>query len=644
MKHSDGAVHAGAIRRVRPEAAAGLCVALLLLATAPACRNAEPDSALAPEASAASAPATLPAPAAESFATPPIPAAPWLDPVAAAAIAAEGRPPRSTPEVSEPERPATSGEAPAGPHFTEVTDRAGITFRYTIGDYAYDNILESSGSGVTWFDADGDGDLDLFFANGTYIEDVSDPKGRVFAGSMDAFYLNDGGGQFHDATAASGLGDPTWSMGAMAADFDGDGDVDLFLANYGPNRLYRNEGNGTFTDVAPALGLVGPEKLNGFLEWSVGGAWHDADRDGDLDLFVCNFLAFDPYYLHPGKEWEMPDPKEYRGQASMLYLQGADGRFTDVTEAAGLFRPDSKCMGVTVLDFDGDGWLDIFQANDHQPSFLFRSRGDGTYEEVGLAAGVAVNADGIGTGHMHGTVGDIDGDGLLDLFVADLSYGSMYRQTGPLLFSERIDASGLRRLLDGLGQWGAVLQDLDDDGDLDLFTTNGVAHILVEQPPMLAVNDGRGRFRDARRTAGAYFRELRSGRGAAWADYDNDGDLDLVVSHLDFRARPALLQNDTPGRGHWLGVVLVPARRSTALGARLLLEAGGRRQASVLQPYSSYLSQSDPRVHFGLGQAQRVDRLTVTWPSSGRTEVWENLTVDRYVTLEEGSGRSRPDP
>ncbi len=516
--------------------------------------------------------------------------------------------------------------------FTEVGEALGIDFRYTFGDWAYDNILESSGSGALWLDHDGDGDLDLYLLNGVYLEGISDPKGRSLERAVNRLFCNSGG-RFSDCTHGSGLGDRLWSMAASAGDFDDDGFVDLFVANYGPNRLFHNNGDGTFRDVAAAAGLVGPATLNGFVKWSVGGSWFDADSDGDLDLMVCNFLAFDPDLLVTGREWEMPEPKEYRGQASLLYLQ-QDGRFSEVTREAGLFAPESKCMGITVLDFDGNGRLDIFQGNDHQANFMFRARGDGTYEEIAGASGVAVNDQGLGTGSMHGSPGDVDGDGLLDLLVVDLRHGSLYRQTAPLIFEDVTWESGVGRLLDGLGQWGAGLQDLDLDGDLDLFTTNGVAHILVPQSPALATNDGTGKFTDARPGAGPYFSGRRSGRGAAFADFDNDGDLDIVVNHLDHQARAALLRNDTAHDSHWVGFELRGCRPRTANGADLRVETTGRSLVRVLQPQAGYLSGNDPRVHFGLGDATRVERLEVRWPS-GRTQAWTRLEVDRYWVLEE---------
>ena len=593
-------------------------------ATAPLARRAPPTAA--PRAAAAPLPRA------------PVPAGSHLDPVAAAARAEDGTPHRGHPPAA---------EAPDhGLRFTDVATAVGVDFQYTIGDYAYDNILESSGSGVAWLDVNGDGWLDLYLLNGRYLEDVSDPKGRAFADARNALFCNLGDGTFVDCSRRSGLDDTEWSMGAAAADYDNDGDEDVFVANYGPNRLFRNDGEGRFSDVAAEMGLQGPAKLGGFVKWSAGGTWFDADGDGDLDLMVCNFLAFDPYYLHPGKEWEMPDPKEYGGQPSLLYLQGPDGRFTDVTAKAGLLRPDSKCMGITVLDFDGDGRPDIFQGNDHQPNFLWRARGDGTYEDLGFVAGVAVNDGGLGTGSMHGSPGDVDGDGLLDLLVVDLRHGALYRRTGPLTFVDATWPSGVGRLLKGLGQWGAGLHDLDLDGDLDLFTTNGVAHILVAQSPALAVNDGQGRFEDARRHAGAYFQGRRSGRCVAFGDYDNDGDLDLAINHVDHQAQASLLRNDSRRKGNWIGFTLQAERPRCAHGAHLTVRAGDKTFVRTLQPNSTYLSQNEARVHVGLGPLSEVREVEVRWPG-GATERFAGLAAGRYWTLKEGAAgpaRGAPSP
>jgi hypothetical protein len=522
--------------------------------------------------------------------------------------------------------------------FTDVTRQAGIRFRYTFGDTTYQNVLESSGSGVTVFDYNGDGNLDLYLLNGTYLEGTSTADGRRFAGTPNQLYRNNGDGTFTEVAARAGLDDRHWSMAAAPLDYDGDGNVDLFLANYGPNRLFHNNGNGTFTDVADEVGLRGPDTISGFTKWSVGGAWWDYDGDGRADLFVCNFLAFDPKYVSPTAPREMPLPTEYHGQASALYRQGPDGRFTDVTRAAGLSRPASLCMGATVFDADGDGRLDLFQANDHQENFLFRSNGDGTFTEVGRAAGVAVNDRGLPTGSMHGTLGDEDGDGLIDLLVCDLEHGALYRNRGGGVFQDVTAASGLAAAFAGKAAWACALFDFDNDGDLDLFAANGVAEQLTDQLPLLLENDGTGHFRDVGKRVSPYFREKRSGRTAAVWDYDNDGDLDLIVSHLDLRGTPALLRNDGGNRNHWLGMTLVgKGGPASAIGAVVTVEAGGHRQVAVNQWETSYLSSHDPRLHFGLGRARRVDRVEIRWPD-GTTETYRDLDGDRYLTVEEGKG------
>lgn len=522
--------------------------------------------------------------------------------------------------------------------FTDVTEPAGIGFRYTFGDSTYQNILESSGSGVTVFDYDGDGDLDLYLLNGTYLEGISTADGRMFAGTPNELYRNNGDGTFTEVATQTGLDDRHWSMAGAALDYDADGDVDLFLTNYGPNVFFRNNGDGTFADVTDELGLRGPETLNGFTKWSVGAAFWDYDEDGLLDVFVCNFLAFDPALVSAAGPDVMPHPAEYRGQASLLYRQKADGRFTDVTREAGLHYPESMCMGVTVFDFDSDGDLDLFQGNDHQENFLFRNDGGGRFTEIGLASGVAVNDQGLPTGSMHGSIGDLDGDGLIDLFVADLRYGALYRQTAGGVFSDVTRASGVAAALWGKGAWAAALFDFDNDADLDIFSANGTAEELIDQLPLLMENDGMGRFRDAGSALAPYFTTKRSGRGAAVWDYDDDGDLDIIVSHIDLAGTPMLLRNDGGNRNHWLGITLVGRNGpASALGATVTVAAGRHRQVLVNQWATGYLSHNDPRLHVGLGRSDRVDRLEIRW-TGGETEVYRDLATDRYITVVEAAG------
>jgi hypothetical protein len=294
-------------------------------------------------------------------------------------------------------------------------------------------------------------------------------------------------------------------------------------------------------------------------------------------------------------------------------------------------------MGLTVFDYDDDGYLDLFQGNDHQLNFLFHGNRDGTFEEVGVTAGVAANDEGHPTGSMHGSIGDVDGDGHIDLMVVDLEYGALYRNLGNGHFEDITSVSGVKRAFKGKGAWGAALFDYDNDGDLDIFSANGMADLLVDQAPLLLENDGHGQFNDVGTQRSAYFREQRSARGAAVWDYDNDGDLDIIVSHIDLRGTAALLRNDGGNRNHWIGLTLVGKTPAAALGAKVTVTSGDLTQVGVNQWGSSYLSYKDPRLHFGLGHREHVDQLAVRW-SDGRQEVFRDLATDRYVTIVQGQG------
>jgi len=521
--------------------------------------------------------------------------------------------------------------------FTDITKKAGIDFKYTIGDYSYVNILESSGSGITVFDYNNDQLMDLYLMNGTWLEGISDPDGKVFKDTHNELYRNNGNGTFTEVSEVAGVDNRNWSMAAGAIDYDNDGDQDLYLLNYGPNVFYRNNGNGTFTDITNSLGLSGPDKLNGFVKWSVGVAFWDYNHDGKLDAMVGNFLAFDPAYISSATPGMMPHPSEYKGQASMMYEQQHDGRFVDVTRKSGLYFPDSKCMGLTIFDYDDDGDLDIFQANDHQLNFLFRND-NGVYKEVGVASGVAANSKGNPTGSMHGSPGDIDGDGLIDLLVTDLEYGALYRNVGNGVFVDITETSGIAGPIAGKGSWGAVLFDYDNDGDLDLVAANGTAEELVLKYPLLLENDGKGHFKNVGQERGAYFSTKRSGRGLAVWDFDNDGDLDIIVSHVDQQATAALLRNDGGNTKHWLGLTLKgkdgPA---SAIGAKVTITAGEKKQVLINQWATSYISNNDPRLHIGLGQQKQIDLLEIAW-SDGKKEVYRDIPGNRYITILQGKG------
>ena len=521
--------------------------------------------------------------------------------------------------------------------YNDVATAAGIDFKYTFGDFSYENILESSGSGITVFDFNNDGYMDLYMLNGRYLEGISDPEGQVFKGAHNKLYKNNGDGTFTDVSGASGLDDPHWSMAAGAIDMDNDGYQDLYLLNYGNNVFYHNNGNGTFSDITERLGLSGPARLNGFTKWSIGVSFWDYNLDGLLDAMVGNFLAFDPDYVSTQTPGMMPHPSEYRGQASMLYEQQPDGSFKDVSQEANLYFPDSKGMGLTVFDYDDDGDLDIFQANDHQMNFLFRNEG-GSYKDFGVGSGVAANSQGDATGSMHATLGDVDGDGLIDIFVSDLKYGALYRNLGKGLFEDITESSGVARSMAGKGGWGASLYDYDNDGDLDLITANGTAEELILQYPLLLQNDGKGKFTDVGKDIGEYFSTKRSGRGLAVWDFDNDGDMDVVISHVDLKASAALLRNEGGNANHWLGLTLEgELGLASGIGAKITVVSAGKTQVLVNQWTTGYLSNKEPRVHIGLNMAEMVDQLKIKWPD-GNEEVFENIKSNQYLRVKKGIG------
>jgi hypothetical protein len=332
----------------------------------------------------------------------------------------------------------------------------------------------------------------------------------------------------------------------------------------------------------------------------------------------------------------MPHPSEYKGQASILYEQNPDGRFHNVSVAAGIFYPESKCMGLTVLDYDDDGDEDIFQANDHHLNYLFRND-KGNFTETGRSAGVAANSKGVGTGSMHAALNDIDGDGLIDILVTDLDFGALYHNLGRGIFEDVTWSSGVAWSLTGKGGWGSALFDFDNDGDIDLVSADGTAEVLISQYPLLMENDGKGHFRDTGKEKGEYFRNKHSGRGLAVWDFDNDGDLDLIISHIDNNGTPALLRNDGGNANHWLGITLTGTTPGSSIAAKVTVTAGGKKRVFVNQWSTSYLSNNDPRIHVGLGKNTMADMIEIVW-SDGRKEILRNIPADRYLTIREGKG------
>lgn len=511
------------------------------------------------------------------------------------------------------------------PVFTDVTEEAGIHCKHSFGDMELSNIVEGTGAGAMFFDYNGDGWLDIYLPNGCWRWDVNDNRGRILRGKLtNRLYRNNGDGTFTDVTDQAGVGDRGFGFGCSAADFDGDGDLDLYVLNYGPNVFYRNNGDGTFTDISAESGLADDR-------WSLSAPWFDYDGDGDLDVYVANYLEYDggkfrDFYPAAG----YPGPLSYPGQADALYRNNGDGTFTEVTQEAGVYQPDGRAMSATVADLDNDGRLDIYVPNDAMQNWFYRNLGNGRFSEEGLILGLAFGEGGQGVSSMGPAVGDVDRDGRLDVFIPDMGYSCLMVNRGEY-FEDRTASSGLALVCGQYTGWGGLVLDYDNDGYLDIFVANGNAHHEYTEEDVLMRNDGRGHFIDVARLSGEYFRHKYVGRGATYGDYDNDGDLDILVVNLN--DSPRLLRNDGGNRNNWLTLELkLPNGKSDAIGARVVLEAGSLRQVCDLIPVTGYLSQADPRVHFGLGPATRAERIEVRWPDGSTTER-TNVAANRILKI-----------
>jgi hypothetical protein len=527
--------------------------------------------------------------------------------------------------------PKPGAPVTATPAFVDVAREAGLDKPHTGGGPDKGYIVEAKGGGSAVFDADGDGDMDIYWVNGATLEAPD-------TGGGNALYRNDGELRFTDVASAAGVLGSGWGMGAVAADYDNDGDTDLYVTCLRRNLLFRNEG-GRFDGIGASAGV--DVEL-----WSTGAAFGDYDLDGDLDLYVANYVDFDTTAIERlGTRWKgIPSfvgPLGLRPQPDRL-LRNDGHRFLDVSQSAGVLDVDPGYgLGVVFTDYDGDGDADIYVANDSSPNFLFRNDG-GTFSEVALAAQVSHGAMGNAQAGMGVAVGDYDGDGFVDLFVTnfDDDYNTLYHNDGDGAFEDVSFASGLAQPSLPFVGFGAIFLDFDHDADLDLFVANGHVYPQIDssgtnstyaEHDHLYRNVGDGRFELFLPGAGSPFGR-RVSRGASAADFDDDGDLDLFVAHLN--DRPALYRNDA-ARGNWLGVLLEGgASNRDGLGARVVVYSGGRRQVREARRGSSFLSSEDPRLHFGLGTAHIVDSLTVHWPAGG---VQRQLAVEpnRYLLLQE---------
>ena len=523
--------------------------------------------------------------------------------------------------------------------FVEAASEAGIDFRHENGATPEKYMPETMSGGGIFFDYDDDGWLDIFLVNGGSFVDES-----IAAGATHRLYRNNGDGTFIDLSAESRIGVSGYGIGACAADYDNDGRVDLYVTSMGPNRLYRNNGDGRFSDVTDPAGA-------GYDLWSASCAFGDVDNDGHVDLYVTNYVDFavdnNKPCLHTGDVPVYCHPNVYNGRSDVLYRNNGDGTFSDVSRESGIHNTGGKGLGVVFADYDRDGWTDIYVANDSVPNFLFHNNGDGTFEEVALFAGVAVDRAGKPLAGMGTDMGDIDGDGLPDTFVTNLATQThnLYTNLGAGLFMDSTYESGAGNATLPFVGFGAVFADVDNDGDLDIAVANGevIDNVALfqdnrtyPQRNLMLANDGTGHFTDVGPESGPGFALEKVGRALAYGDIDNDGDLDLLIVNVGQTAD--LLRNDGNNAHRSILVRTVGSESNRdGIGAELTLSVGDRRLVRHVKAGSSYLAQNDMRVHFGLGDAMAAERLEIHWPS-GQVDTIVNIEANQIVSVREGEG------
>ena len=527
-------------------------------------------------------------------------------------------------------------------HYTDVRGTAKITFEQDSTQTEEKYYLETMGTGVAWIDYDQDGLMDLYFVQSA-ATDVYTPPHPL----RSALYHNNGDGTFSDVTEKAGVGgEGHYGQGVAVGDFDNDGYPDLYVTGYGRAVLYHNNGNGTFTDVTAKAGVADEGG------WSTSTGWFDYDKDGWLDLVVTNYIEWNPKnnlwcgerrpgyrsYCHPGN---------YKGQHLKLYHNNHDGTFTDVSEVSGVGKPEAKGMGVVLADFDNDGWPDIAVANDSWPNFLFINKHNGTFEDVSLVSGLAASEDGRYEAGMGIDAADVDGDGWMDVYITHLDFelNRLYRNARDGTFTDETYRSRIGNKAILLSGVAAKFLDFDNDGWNDILQLNGAmldnvslyhGEVSYREPMLMYRNLGKGEFEKVSDMLGPDFVRPIVGRGLATADYDNDGDIDIVTNNRgDF---PSLLRNDGGNANHWLTVQLAGTKSNRdGIGASLKLTSEGFVHVEQAKGGMSYMSASDPRIHFGLGKRAKIDSLEITWPS-GQVDRLTNIPINQIITVREGAG------
>jgi hypothetical protein len=512
---------------------------------------------------------------------------------------------------------------------------SGITWTHSNGKSAEKYLPETTGAGCAFFDYDGDGWMDIYLVNSGKC-DFFNPNPPL----RNALYRNNRDGTFTDVTEKAGVAAGGFGQGVAVGDYDGDGFPDLYVTQYGRSILYHNNGDGTFTDVTEKAGVAAPG-------WSSSAVWFDYDNDGRLDLFVCRFVDFDKSKHLPCEADNKPGyciPKLYKPMASWLFHNNGDGTFTDVSESSGIGKYLGKAWGAVATDINNDGRLDLFVANDTTANFLFMNRGNGRFEEVGAVAGVAYSEAGRPRSGMGVDSADFNQDGWMDLFVANIDHEmySLYQNNHDETFDDRAGPTGIGSATRLMSGWGLKFFDYDNDGNLDLFLSNGNPDDLIkvyhqdvdyEEPLLLFHGTGKG-FENVSQKSGPVFAKNFSARGLAIGDFDNDGAVDVLISVNG--GAPVLLRNNAGKQNHWLGLTLMGTRSNRdAVGARVTYQAGDLKGSRMKTGGGSFLSSHDPRLVLGLGQRTKIDFVEIKWPS-GAIQRLTDLPIDRYLTVVEG--------
>jgi enediyne biosynthesis protein E4 len=534
---------------------------------------------------------------------------------------------------------------PQSPYrFEEVlATTSGITWKHVAGKSAEKYLPETTGAGCAFLDYDNDGWMDLYLVNSGAC-DFFTPTPPL----RNALYHNNRDGTFTDVTEKAGVGAGGFGQGVAVGDYNGDGFPDLYVTQYGKSILYRNNRDGTFTDVTEKAGVAAPG-------WASSAVWFDYDNDGRLDLFVCRFVDFDKAKskdCHAGEDAKRGYciPHLYKPMASWLFHNNGDGTFTDVSKSSGIANYLGKAWGVVATDINNDGRLDLFVANDTVANFLFANRSNGRFEEIGTQAGVAYSAEGRPRSGMGLDSADVNQDGWMDLFVANIDHEmySLYQNNHDETFDDQALATGIGAATRLMSGWGLKFFDYDNDGNLDLLLANGNPDDLIEElshhqvgyrePLLLFHNSGKA-WTNVSAQSGPIFSRPFSARGLAIGDFNNDGAVDVLISVND--DAPLLLRNNTGAQNHWVGITLVGKKANPdAIGARVTYQAGDLKRSRMKVGGGSYLSYHDPRIVLGIGKRPKLDWLEVKWPQpSGRTERFTDLPIDRYITIIEGEGK-----